>query len=86
MELRDAVLAEHLLSHEAEPELKRLMDQHQRLETEIESLRPHPAPTACHHNQTPQYAVLEIQRNRGSRWRVGQISWDVLYKTFSGDC
>ena len=38
MELRDAVLAEHLLSHEAEPELKRLMDQHQRLETEIESL------------------------------------------------
>lgn len=38
MELRDAVLAERLLSQEAEPELKRLMDQHQRLEGEIESL------------------------------------------------
>jgi hypothetical protein len=38
MELRDAVLAEHLLNQEAEPELKRLMDQHQRLEGEIESL------------------------------------------------
>jgi uncharacterized protein YdcH (DUF465 family) len=38
MELRDAVLAERLVSQEVEPELKRLMDQHQRLEGEIESL------------------------------------------------
>jgi uncharacterized protein YdcH (DUF465 family) len=38
MELRDAVLAEHLLNQEAEPELKRLLDQHHRLEGEIEAL------------------------------------------------
>ena len=38
MELRDSVLAERLVSEETEPELKRLLDQHQRLETEIETL------------------------------------------------
>jgi uncharacterized protein len=38
MELSDSVLAERLVSLEVEPELKRLLDQHQRLEGEIDSL------------------------------------------------
>jgi len=38
MELRDAVLAERLLNQEVEPELKRLLDQHQQLEGEIAAL------------------------------------------------